>query len=408
MDNAHVRGRDVCGTRLLGVVVALTVLLLGNYWMYELRNVLSPVGLAAAGDFEAYHLAGTAFLADLNPYLDNSSVPGLAESRGWHPGFSSYLYPPSFLPGCALLARFPRDQAEVAWTLGLVALHIVVIAFMTSRLPKERRLGFLVVAGLLTLLSRPFLVHLQRGQIDLLVSSLSVLGLLSYGSWGNWPTATLLAVAACIKINPALLVISVVAVNRDARFVPKFLAAVAALVAASFLVVPPDLYRFYVREVLPWLSAGDPSYQNQSLLRFVAGWDPRWALALSGLGIVGFALLALRSTWRTQAPAVRPELMLWPVVLANVLVLLLFSAISWHTAYVWTIVPLAAVVALLLDRMRTGEAVLLGLAGILMHGRIEQHIPFFDATNVVGAVIGFTVLCVWMVRQSRAPAVAKS
>ena len=98
------------------------------------------------------------------------------------------------------------------------------------------------------LLSRPLIVHVQRGQIDLALASIAVL---AYRRDYRWTAAVLLALAAFAKIAPAVLLISFVVPTRDWGFGICFALASLGIAGVSLLVVSPALYGFCITDVMP-------------------------------------------------------------------------------------------------------------------------------------------------------------
>ena len=382
--------RAASQNRTIALVAVVALLILGNFWLYETRDVL--LGRQTATDFRAYYLAGEAFSRGLNPYLDHSAThPDLASARGWNPGYSSFLYPPTLLPFYAVSARLDMRIASWAWT----ALSLLLFGGATLAAALDRGAGrgirFALVALLLALLSRPLVVHVQRGQIDLALASIVVLAMIAYRRDYRWAAAVLLAVSALAKITPVILLISFVVPTRDWGFAVRFAVASLGMAGASLLVVSPALYGFYITDVMPWLSVGETSFQSQTLVRFVSGAGPLAVYSLALGGLVGITWCAARcEAPGTESRSVSP--LIWRLFLGNVLVMLLISAIAWYTAYVWTLIPLAMV---LTDRFgnpwRRADVALAG-AAVLLHARVEQHIPIFNATNLLGALLAIGAL----------------
>ena len=96
--------RAASQNRTIALVAVGALLLLGNFWLYETRDVL--LGRQIPTDFHAYYVAGETFSRGLNPYLDQSVThPDLGPEVGRNSRYSSFLYPPTLLPFYALVAR---------------------------------------------------------------------------------------------------------------------------------------------------------------------------------------------------------------------------------------------------------------------------------------------------------------
>lgn len=115
------------------LAVAGALLLLGNFWLHETNDVV--FGRDVPSDFRAYYLAGESFDRGLNPYLDHSAAhPDLARARGWNPGYSTFLYPPTLLPVYALFNRVDVQTAGWMWTaLSLLLLASAAVAAALDR-----------------------------------------------------------------------------------------------------------------------------------------------------------------------------------------------------------------------------------------------------------------------------------
>ena len=374
----------------MALAVAAALLLLGNFWLYETRDVV--FGGRVPPDFRAYHLAGEVFGRGLNPYLDHSAAhPDLARAAGWNPGYSSFLYPPTFLPVYALVARLDVKIAARAWT-GL-SLLLLAGAALTAALDRGRNsVRVALVTLLLALLSRPLVVHVQRGQIDLALASIAVIALVAYRRDYRWAAAVLLAIAALAKIGPAVLLISFVVPCRDWGFATRFALASLGLAGGSLLFVSPTLYGFYVTDILPRLSAGETSFQSQTLIRFAVSGGPVMVYSTTLGGLAAFTWWAARSSHLMSSS---PSLHAWRLFLANVLVMLVVSSIAWYTAYVWTLIPLAVVLTDRFGHRWRYADIALSVAAVLLHARVEQHIPIINAANLLGALLALLAL-VWM------------
>ena len=179
-------------------------------------------------------MASETFSRGLNPYLDQSVThPDLGPEVGRNSRYSSFLYPPTLLPFYALVARL--DVTIASWG-GPPPLSLLLFG------------GATLAALLLMLLSRPLIVHVQRGQIDLALASIAVL---AYRRDYRWTAAVLLALAAFAKIAPAVLLISFVVPTRDWGFGICFALASLGIAGVSLLVVSPALYGFCITDVMP-------------------------------------------------------------------------------------------------------------------------------------------------------------
>jgi len=191
-----------------------------------------------------------------------------------------------------------------------------------------------------------------------------------------------------IKLTPVVLLLSLVAYRRDWRLLLKTLGAGALLVAATTLVVHPQLYVEYVTRVLPAASEGNPFFHNQSLLR---SWSHlgEWARYPS---MAGFALVVAaaavagsgRLTARNDGAALRPRDV--QVLGLAVMGLLLFAPLSWRMAYVWAVVPMALVLAAVPWPGRRWQYALVLGGAVLMCLPLWDR-PVLDSLETIGAVL---------------------
>ena len=104
--------RAASQNRTIALVAVGALLLLGNFWLFETRDVL--LGRQIPIDFHAYYVASETFSRGLNPYLDQSVThPDLGPEVGRNSRYSSLLYPPTLLPFYALVARL--DVTIASW-----------------------------------------------------------------------------------------------------------------------------------------------------------------------------------------------------------------------------------------------------------------------------------------------------
>ena len=177
---------------------------------------------------------------------------------------------------------------------------------------------------------------------------------------------------------------------RDWRFLLKTLACGVVVVAVSLAVVDFSLYREFVTSILPKIAGSDPSPYNQTPLRF---WS-RYPLAVKLGSALGYAALIFL-TWvvgrnsQRLADADRPvdrRTERNAVLLMAVLLMLLFSPLSWMMAYVWVIVPLALVLTSPPPRGKEWALVVLAAAAALLSLRMWPY-RVLDMTNIIGAAL---------------------
>ena len=273
-------------------------------------------------DLEVYRRAGSLLLAGGNFY----DLPGQLQ----------FLYPPIAAVLAVPLALLPLTAVQIGWTAaGAVALVAILHRFGLT--------GWLLslVGVVVVYIVEPVVQTLAFGQLGIFLVALVVLDLAPgprVFSRRLLPEGVLTAVAAAIKLTPAIFIVYLLAVRKFRAFwVAVLTGVVITLISAA--IVPAASYEFWTR-----LAHGDTGlghsiiyYTNQSVMADI--------VRILGLGrapaIVGLALsavVALAGVWAA---------MLWhrlgdvrlAVNLCGVAGLLA-SPVSWLHHFVW-VVPLA-------------------------------------------------------------------
>jgi len=366
------------------------------YWFptarmyFDLQTRLTTGGhMLPNYDFYAYYAGGHNWRAGLDPYRNH---PGRADALPdvRSPRISGFIYPPTFLPGYALLARLPYATARVIWLA--VTLLALVGALIAGALTFRRRsLEILGVGALLLMVSNPLLYHIRQGQIDALVAGLTTVAFFLYGRARSWPAAVLLALAILMKVTPFVILVALVAYYRDWRFLLKTLTSCMVAVGVSLSAVSLHLYVEYVSKVLPEVSVGDSFFHNQSLLR---GWSYFGAYTkIPSLG--AYVCLVLLLFYIGERKRVRSRVMDYRAAeayLLSVVTMLLFSPLAWRMAFVWVIVPLAVVLASPKRYGRLQYSLLLAGAGFLSSPLWDWS--FLSAMNTIGGMVVGGVLAI--------------
>jgi Glycosyltransferase family 87 len=200
-------------------------------------------------DFRPYYVAGKLLLLGRDPYLNAVTefpalyVPGNADALP----YSGFVYPPFatflFVP----LAWLPYTTAKLIYSgLSLACLWSLLFWLV--------RLSTIAVSGgaiALVMCSFPILAHFERGQFDLFVCYLTIVG---FGIWRRSRKSTLpallLALAIGTKIFPFVALIYWT-VKRQYRLVVKTLLALLALIIAPLVYFGPTVYQHYGQALLP-------------------------------------------------------------------------------------------------------------------------------------------------------------
>ena len=181
---------------LLGILFLLAIVRLSAY-LIQFREQTLQV------DFSAYYTAGQSLNLGLSPYKNNFSQDppvwdGIARSR-----YSRFLYPPLVAAFFQPLASIPYYDSKFIWEfITLFALGFSL--FLTTKVFPLRTAGSYLLAGILAGVFFPLLIHLERGQIDLITLffiTLSVLHIVKRTKRSDLLSGIFLAVATLLKLH---------------------------------------------------------------------------------------------------------------------------------------------------------------------------------------------------------------
>jgi len=281
-------------------------------------------------DLDVYRQAGAALLAGQDVYALPGQLP--------------FLYPPFAALLAVPLALLPAGLVQILWTAaGALAVVAVVHRFGLT----GWRLS--LVATAVVVLVEPVSQTLAFGQVGIFLVALVVLDLVPGPRVLKrrlLPEGVLTALAAAIKLTPAIFVVYLLAVRRW-RAAGVAVATGAAVTLGTAVVVPRPSLTFWGRLATGETGLGGSViyYTNQSVLADVVrvlglGSGP------AALGLLGSALVAVLGVWAGARWAARGEVGLAVVVVG--MAGLLASPVSWLHHFVW-VVPLGLA---LLDRTR--------------------------------------------------------
>lgn len=251
------------------------------------------------------------------------------------PGSLQFLYPPFAAVLAVPLALLPTMLVQIGWTVaGVLALLAVLHRF-------GLRGWVLSLVGTATVwFVPPVSETLAFGQLGIFLVALVVLDLVPGPRVGRrlLPEGVLTALAAAVKLTPAIFVVHLLTVRRTRAFVAAVVTGLAVTLASA-VVAPRASLGFWGR-----LAHGDTGlggsiiyYTNQSVMADVVR-----VLGLgSGAAALGLglsALVAALGVWAGQRWYRRGDVAL-AVTLCGV-ASLLASPVSWLHHFVW-VVPLA-------------------------------------------------------------------
>jgi hypothetical protein len=173
-------------------------------------------------------------------------------------------YPPFMAFFFVPFALLPFKPALLLFSItGMLALAAGVWAFFADEERKTRR-DFTVAGLLITFSFFPVYLSLYLGQINALLFLCMALVLYFYRRGRPGWAGFFIALAALIKIYPAVLILFF-AVKREFKPVVAALISIVALGAVSLTVCHPSLYLYYISQVLPHQSDGGAFYRNQGM-----------------------------------------------------------------------------------------------------------------------------------------------
>lgn len=192
----------------------------GGWWFISLRNgklwadeiVRVPAWKYLGLDFQHNYLATLHWLSGGNPYLE--------EFGDWR---GKFAYPPLVLPLFAWCGLFGPTAAMVIWmgvitgitALAAKAAHRTRAALGVVPLPLVFMLGLL-------LCSQPVVFATERGQTDAIVLAMIVAGAAALQRPASWARDVLIgtcfAVAAWVKVYPAVLILGLLALSAWRAF----------------------------------------------------------------------------------------------------------------------------------------------------------------------------------------------
>lgn len=298
------------------------------------------------------------------------------------------------MPFFALFAPLDFRFASQVWWMAYFAMFAVALLILALTLKGDRRYTYVSIALLLFLTSYPLLIHFQLGQSDLFVGSLAVLSLACERLKRGFASAVLLSAATLLKGPPVLLLIYFVLYRRDLKYLGRFLASSLVIVGASLLIVPFDVYWYYLVNVVPAFSIASTSSVNQSITGFIAEQSRQLASAVTIGGYILFAYFAFwaGSKLATDRGMVRADAMF----LLNVLVMLLFGPRSTIYPYVWVILPLALFLStLLMQEVKGTYLIVVCFAAVILNSVVAPD--FLNYKIFPLEVIGNMILTISLI-----------
>lgn len=336
-----------------------------SLWRPDLLLVLCLLGVAI-GKRLVLLPAWTQF--DLDVYRRGAAA--LATGRPIYelvPGQYPFTYPPFAAILMLPLGYMARAAAiAVMATFSLVA-FVLICAITTRKLQIDRRLGWLLALGAISL--QPVFQTFELGQVNLILMALVMLDCLvvprRYRGIG-------VGLAAAIKIVPGIFVLYFL-LRRDWRALAQSGVTFAATLLVSALVTPQETMSYWTHLMGAAARTGDTiSGVNQSLPAIVARlmhdrYPPTAVMVLASLCGIAFAALAARK----QLTRGHNLAALVCVAAGG----LLASPVSWNHHYVWAA---PALIVLFLEKHTVAAAI----GAAIFYVAPMQNIPYGDGVEL--------------------------
>lgn len=292
-------------------------------------------------------------MVDLDVYLEAGRVLLAGGDFYRLPGPLQFLYPPFAALLAVPLVFFPLSAVQVGWT---VAGSLMIVAIMHRFGLSGWPLSLASAAAIYVL--QPVTWTLAFGQLGIVLVALVVLdlapGARALPGRRVLPEGMLTAVAAAIKLTPAIFVVYLLAVGKRRAAVVSVITA-AALTLGTALVLPRASLEFWSR-----LAGGDTGlgqsliyFTNQSVFADVVRVF-RLAPFAAPVGLLLSALVAALGVWAAVLWHRLGEVRM-AVTLCGV-ASLLASPVSWVHHFVWVLPLLLCLVELARSRRRAAPS----------------------------------------------------
>lgn len=200
-------------------------------------------------DFRPYYVAGKAVLSGLDPYINHVNAypefyTPVNASRS--PG-SGFLYPPFAALLFAPFALMPYLTAKIVYS----AITLVILWLLLFELVQHSQFLIKGETLLFAMTSFPVLAGFERGQIDVVVCYLTLLGFFIFLQTSNRIVpAFLFALSFSIKLFPGLAIIYFL-VKREFKLVAYAAGWIAGLLLVPLPYFGTSVYTNYVKRILP-------------------------------------------------------------------------------------------------------------------------------------------------------------
>ena len=200
-------------------------------------------------DFRPYYIAGKSILYGLDPYVNHVTQ---------HPEFftpvnagespaSGFIYLPFASLLFAPLAAFSYSTAKIIYS----SLILIILWLLLFELVRHSQFKIKGEALLFSMTCFPVYAAFERGQIDILVCYLTILGFLLYQRHRrSFLPGFLIGIAFCIKLFPAIALLYFL-VKRQFKVVLYSFGSIVALLIAPLPILGNSIYTSYFKRMLP-------------------------------------------------------------------------------------------------------------------------------------------------------------
>lgn len=204
--------------------------------------------------YDVYHLSAEAVRGGSDLY---------AGTEGW-----VYLYPPLLAQMLVPVAvAFDLTTGQVLWFAANVLITVATVALLAQALPMSQRPGLWLAAALFV----PVAQALYIGQITVILLALIAWAWVAMHADQRRLAGALLALAAWLKVYPAVLVLYLL-LKRDWRSVQGVALAGFALLAAQVAISGPEQMLHFFQVLFDLTEDGQPfaAYENLSAFAFAS------------------------------------------------------------------------------------------------------------------------------------------
>jgi hypothetical protein len=267
--------------------------------------------------------------------------------------YNSYDNPPLTAVLMLPFTALPFSQAKDVYRLVLHLLYFLSVALILGA-DRSWRYPQWVLTLVLALCMEPVYTSITSGQVDILILFPICLGYWAFKRGHLLLTGGAIALAAMIKLSPALL-LAYFLYKRQYRVVVAGLATGVVLLGIGVAVTGMQDWIVFIRDILPVLSKGSTQFENQTLTGFFYGLfvTPQALFSLqptpplvipkvmTWAAVGSTALLLLKLFWSRGSHTLREGLRFDLEFSLSIVALLIVATVAWQHYYVWLLLPVA-------------------------------------------------------------------